>query len=39
LEDEDLDAGDGKVALKECLLKVVGNKMLIHGKKVNSSKS
>jgi hypothetical protein len=39
LEEEDLDSVEGKVALKECLLKIVGSKMLINGKRVHSSKS
>jgi hypothetical protein len=39
LEEEDLGYNEGKVALKECLLKIVGKKMFIHGKKVQSSKS
>lgn len=39
LEEDDLDFAEGKVTLKECLLKIVGKKMFIHGKKVQSSKS
>jgi hypothetical protein len=39
LGDEDQEAVDGKVPIKECLLKIANNKLLLYGKTKSQEKS